>query len=79
MGAALGPLGALIGSSVTNTDGGTSTELVDRAAFDKLAGDNESKRGTYTAAENPNKAPCSSPTSTLKSMASVPSCAWCRR
>ena len=55
MGAALGPLGALIGSSVTNTDGGSATELVDRAAFDKLAGDNEWKRGTYTATENPNK------------------------
>lgn len=55
LGAALGPLGALIGSSVANTEGSTGAELVDGATFDKLTGDSEWKRGTYTNAENPNK------------------------
>ena len=55
IGSVLGPVGALIGSSATNTDAGTTTTLVDRAVFDKLTGDNEWKRGTYSATENPEK------------------------
>lgn len=55
LGSVLGPVGALIGSSATNNDAVTTTTLVDRAAFNALTGDDEWKRGTYTATENPKK------------------------
>lgn len=51
----LGPVGAIVGSHVTEHGVDLHVNAVDPAAFEALAGDNEWKRGVVSAAENPKK------------------------
>jgi hypothetical protein len=55
LGSILGPIGAAIGSASYNGTTALSATLVDRAQFDAMTGDDEWKRGLYSAGEDPNK------------------------
>jgi hypothetical protein len=55
LGAVLGPIGSAVGATVTANGVPVHVNNVDPAAFEALVGDNEWKRGTVSAAENPAK------------------------